>query len=183
MRSLGVHDWRLARLEALIREHHATVLRYVWRRAPREYVDSVMAETFLVAWRRLDDVPDDALPWLIGVARNVIATERRTTRRREALILRLGLHHRPVHTLDEQESPIAQAFERLSDKDREVLMLMVVEEMTAEEAAAALGELPNAIRSRVRRAKPRLARALEQVEREEAGAWRADALKAKERTP
>ncbi len=49
-----------------------------------------MAETFLVAWRRLDDVPADALPWLYGVARRVLANERRSAGRRAALEQRVA---------------------------------------------------------------------------------------------
>jgi RNA polymerase sigma-70 factor, ECF subfamily len=181
----SAYEARLPRLEALIREHHAAVLRYAWRRAPRDSIDDVMADTFLVAWRRLDEVPVDARPWLIGVARNVIATHARTRRRLEALRGRLQLSYEPVCvSVDEPETAIAQAFERLPVRDREVLMLVVVEEMTAEEAAVALDGLPaNTVRSRLRRAKRRLTRALAEIEREGAGCWPSDSLNVKENTP
>jgi RNA polymerase sigma-70 factor, ECF subfamily len=65
------------------------VRAYAWRRAP-SLADEIVAETFLVAWRRLEDVPDDALPWLFGVARNFRANLHRSDRRRSALVERLG---------------------------------------------------------------------------------------------
>jgi RNA polymerase sigma-70 factor (ECF subfamily) len=72
------------RFERLFRTHHAAVLAYVRRRASTERVDDAVAETFLVAWRRLDRVPDEPLPWLLGVARKVLATGARAERRRRA---------------------------------------------------------------------------------------------------
>jgi RNA polymerase sigma-70 factor (ECF subfamily) len=52
------------------------------RRVAAEAVDDVVSEAFTVAWRRLDDIPDDPLPWLLGVARNVVGTARRGEARR-----------------------------------------------------------------------------------------------------
>ncbi len=61
-------ETREAQFNRLYELHLEAVRAYAWRRAPG-LADDVVAETFLVAWRRLDDVPaDDALPWLIGVA-------------------------------------------------------------------------------------------------------------------
>jgi RNA polymerase sigma-70 factor (ECF subfamily) len=67
--------------ESLFRDHYAAVRGYALRRAPRDMAPDVVAETFLVAWRRLDDVPADALPWLYGVARRVLANARRSADR------------------------------------------------------------------------------------------------------
>ena len=61
-------DERETRFEALFDAHREAVRAYMWRRDP-ELADDVTAETFLVAWRRLADVPAEPLPWLIGVAR------------------------------------------------------------------------------------------------------------------
>src|SRR5258708_1437030 len=63
------------RFDALFREHHPAVRAYARRRVPREVVDDIVSETFLVVWRRLDDVPDPPLPWLRTVPRNVAGTE------------------------------------------------------------------------------------------------------------
>ena len=71
-----------ARLEALFDEHYSAVRTYARRRAPEALVDDVVAETFLVAWRRIDELPDDVRPWLLGVARKTLSTQLRSARRR-----------------------------------------------------------------------------------------------------
>ncbi len=83
------HARAAERFEQLFRSHHRAVAAHARRRAPGDTSDDVVASTFLVAWRRLDEVPADSLPWLLAVARNVIATQQRGSRRRGALRLRL----------------------------------------------------------------------------------------------
>ena len=80
---------RRVRFEALFERHHTAVRAYVVRRSAGIVVEDVVADTFLVAWRRLEDVPDVALPWLLGVARRVLADQRRGARRRRSLTERL----------------------------------------------------------------------------------------------
>ena len=63
---------RIERFDRLFAAHFDAVRAYAWRRDPAT-ADDVAAETFLVAWRRLEDIPADSLPWLIGVARNMDA--------------------------------------------------------------------------------------------------------------
>ncbi len=75
--------------DALFEAHYRDVLRYVLRRAPLASAEDVLAETFLVAWRRSEQIPDDPLPWLLGVARRVLANQRRGELRRDALLGRL----------------------------------------------------------------------------------------------
>src|SRR5436190_8892939 len=79
---------REVRFNRLYEDHFEAIRRYVWRREPA-LADDVVAETFLVAWRRLDDVPLDARPWLIGVARNTRLNIHRATRRQHAVVNRL----------------------------------------------------------------------------------------------
>ena len=78
------------RFRALFAAHRSAVLAYARRRVDPDAAADVVAETFLVAWRRLDAVPDDALPWLYGVARKVVGNQRRAQRRSQALVERLG---------------------------------------------------------------------------------------------
>lgn len=80
-----------ARFEALYAEYGDTVLRYALRRTTRASADDVVAETFLVAWRRLDRVPAEPRGWLLAVARRALANQRRGERRRDALATRLAL--------------------------------------------------------------------------------------------
>jgi DNA-directed RNA polymerase specialized sigma24 family protein len=79
-----VERTREDRFEELFREHYRAVRGYALRRAPGDLAQDVVSETFLAAWRRLDDVPDDALPWLYGVARRVPANQRRSADRGSA---------------------------------------------------------------------------------------------------
>lgn len=158
--------------EELFRVHHAAVLAYVRRRAPAEGVDDVVAETFLVAWRRFERVPvDQPLPWLLGVARNVLATHRRGSGRRSALSARLSsrwteLAGQPPDSNDwclaeGQGGPVTAALARLREKDREAVTLIAWEGLRPSEAAAVLGESPGAFRVRLHRARGRLRLALE----------------------
>ena len=79
-------DDREARFRRVCEAHTAAVLAYALRRVPREDAADVVAETFLVAWRRLDDVDErSALPWLYAVARRVLLSQQRATRRQHAI--------------------------------------------------------------------------------------------------
>jgi RNA polymerase sigma-70 factor (ECF subfamily) len=155
-----------APVEGLFNRHYAAVSSYVRRRAPAETVDDVVAETFVVAWRRWERVPvDDALPWLLAVARNVIATQRRGIQRREALAARLrrtaeAQMPEPAG-IEELDGSIAAALAELGEKDREALTLIAWDGLTPREAAVVLGELPTTFRARLHRAKRRLRRLLD----------------------
>src|SRR3954453_23562581 len=77
------------RFERIYRENFRAVLRFAALRIDPERAKDVAAETFLVAWRRLDDVPAEPRAWLLGVARKVIAGQFRSQTRRNALATRL----------------------------------------------------------------------------------------------
>ena len=139
------------------------VLGYALRRTGNgEDAADVVAETFLTAWRRIDDVPegDAARLWLYGVARNVLANHRRGERRRSELGDRLrqdlaGAHADPEYT--GELAVVAAAFRALPDADRELLGLVGWEGLRAREIAAVLGCSPNAVRIRLHRARGRFA--------------------------
>src|SRR3954465_493008 len=76
--------------EELFRKAYPAVRGYALRRTSPDAAQDAVAETFLVAWRRFNDVPEDALPWLFGVARRVLANQRRASGRGEALRQRLA---------------------------------------------------------------------------------------------
>jgi RNA polymerase sigma-70 factor (ECF subfamily) len=151
---------RRARFEELYREYVGVVAAYALRRASKETAEDVVAETFLVAWRRLDRVPDQPLPWLYAVARRTLANQRRSAARRESLVHRLELEFRamPPNPVD---GHLLDALGSLRPDDREVLMLVAWEGLTATEAAQGLDCSPVACRIRLHRARKRLARALE----------------------
>ena len=71
---------RAERFEQMFDSHAARVYAYAARRSSPDVANEVVGETFLVAWRRLDDVPPDPLPWLLNVARKVLANVRRKSR-------------------------------------------------------------------------------------------------------
>ena len=148
-------------------DHFDRVLGYALRRVNRpEDAADVVAETFLVAWRRLGDVPEEPRTrlWLYGVARRVLANQRRGDRRRTALGERLGAQLAtsvPDHAGDVVDRVrYADALARLSDGDREVVLLHVWEGLEPREIADVLGVSAVAARSRLSRARARLRAAL-----------------------
>jgi RNA polymerase sigma-70 factor (ECF subfamily) len=152
---------REERLDALWITHAPAVMRYARRRVLNAEVDEVVAETFLVAWRRIDEVPSYALPWLLGVARGVSANVRRAARRRDALTERLTAAEQPppVHqdlVHDGALATVAAALARLSDDDRELLTLIEWDGLTREQAAEAMRCSRSALAVRLHRARRRL---------------------------
>lgn len=150
---------RRARFEALFRDHHSAVQAYARRRVPREAVDDIVSETFVVVWRRLDDVPEPPLPWLLTVARNVAGTERRGAARRERLWLKAQSGHVEGYDLGEPEiadGRVLGALARLKERDRETLTLVAWDGLTPAQAAAVLGEPSVRFRQRLHRAGRRL---------------------------
>lgn len=147
--------------EALWRDHAAAVVRYARRRVLPGEVDEVVAETFLVAWRRLDEVPEPALPWLLGVARGVSANVLRSARRRDALTERLAIQPVRAPLLHADGSQVAAALARLGERDRELLTLLAWDGLDAAQAAESLGVSRATFAVRLHRARRRLRAALD----------------------
>jgi len=154
------------RFERLYRDNFRAVLRFAAGRIDPERAKDVAADTFLVAWRRLDDVPAEPRPWLFGVARRVIAGQFRSQTRREALATRLRVAHGgdagpdPAAALADRDAALA-AFAALGERDREVLRLVAWDGLTAAEAADVLAVSRLSFTVRLHRARRRLERALE----------------------
>ena len=149
--------------ERLFATHRAAILGYAARRGPFDDAKDVVAETFLVAWRRFETIPDDPLPWLFAVARNVIATRSRKAARRARLLERLEEAESsaaPPATHTERRELVA-TFMELSEKDREILMLVAWDGLTVAQAAASLGWPPSRFSVRLHRARRRLAARLD----------------------
>lgn len=151
------------RFETLFRAEYPAVFGYVARRAEPDVVDDLVDEVFLVAWRRLEQVPTEPRAWLLTVARNVLGTHIRTARRNRALHLRLASSNLelivPAANADRQA---AEALASLGKKDREALLLVSWEGLSPSEAAVVLGERPASFRSRLHRARSRFRQALEE---------------------
>lgn len=148
-------------LEALFRRHYRDVAAYVRRRAAPDLVEDIVAETFLVAWRRLDEVPADARPWLLGVARKTLSTQRRAGARRRSLLSKLAAQPLPREPESQGDLGVADALARLSEQDREAITLVAWDGLTPNEAAVVVGRSPVAFRVRLHRAKRRLRQQLD----------------------
>lgn len=138
---------RRLRFEQLFDAHYGAVSGYAHRRAASGDAEDAVGETFLVAWRRIDEVPVDAKPWLLGVARRVLANQRRAGARRAALTERVAQDSTGRDELE--RSPILAALGRLSEGDREVLLLAAWDGLAPAEAAAVLGCSPTAAKVRL----------------------------------
>lgn len=165
------------RFRSLYEENFTPLLGYALRRvaAPEDAADAV-ADTFLVAWRRLDRVPDGdgARLWLYGVCRRTLANHNRSSTRRTRLGARLR------STLAEQVIPdpagdvalgvtVRNALARLRPTDRELLQLSSWERLEPREIAVVLGISARAARTRLSRARERLRQELDGDDPREAG--------------
>lgn len=163
--SVGVNEAeRRRRLEVLFREHADAVHAYALRRIDAATADDTVSEVFAIAWRRLEDVPDPALPLLLGCARRVLANQRRGGRRAGALRSRLAANVLGVIPTGEGDGVLRQALNELREGDREVLLLIVWEGLGPGEAATVLGCSRGALAVRLHRARRRLELALARVE-------------------
>jgi len=143
---------REQRFEQIYRQHASAVSAYARRRTTDSLAEEIVAETFAVCWRKLDGVPENALPWLYAVARKTLANERRRSSR--LAYVPEDVSHEPEPVGD---SALTTAFAELSDADREVLRLVAWEGLSLRDAARVLACSPVACRVRYHRAKSRLA--------------------------
>jgi RNA polymerase sigma-70 factor (ECF subfamily) len=139
--------------------HWRAVSRYVARRVAPEAVQDVVSETFLVAWRRYDELNGEPLPWLLGIARRVAANQRRSGARRRALLERLhgvAAAERRSDVLP-GDRRLAAAWALLGERDREALMLVAWDGLDHRDAATVMGCSTSAFTVRLHRARRRLA--------------------------
>lgn len=158
MRALDADERAFGELFA---RHHHRVFRHALHlvAVPTE-ADEVMTAAFFELWRRRSSVhlvDGSVLPWLLVTATNVANNVRRSGRRYQALLDRLP-PVRPARAADvEDESDVVAAMRRLSLADQQVLTLCVMEGLSEREAAEALQIAPGTVKSRLHRAKRRLA--------------------------
>jgi RNA polymerase sigma factor (sigma-70 family) len=151
----------------LYRRHRSSVARYIARRLGAEMCEDVTAEVFIRAFGgRAGYVPerDSALPWLLGIANHVIGDHRRVEARRLAALSRavVGPRSVPAPEIRAVAPDVVDELRRLPKHQRDTLLLVVWGELSYEEAASGLGVPIGTVRSRIARARTRLARALEQ---------------------
>ena len=153
-----------ARFEALYAAHNAAVRTYVRRRVDWQDADDVVADVFVIAWRRLRDVPEDPLPWLFGVARRVMANRWRGATRGAALRDRIMSERArlapSVSMASESTQDVLRALSAMREQDRETLLLVAWEGLSPAQAAKVLGVSPNTFSARLSRARKRFEKAL-----------------------
>jgi RNA polymerase sigma-70 factor (ECF subfamily) len=153
--------------------HYRQIRDFCRRRVAGDLVDDAVAETFLTAWRRIDDVPagDAALLWLYGVAYRVVGHQWRSAARRRRLEGRLrSIAHGSTVAADESLHDddacrlVLVAVAHLGDHDAEVLRLVAWEQLSILDVATVLGIAPNAVKQRLHRARRNLAREYRRLE-------------------
>jgi RNA polymerase sigma-70 factor, ECF subfamily len=161
-RSYRVDDVdRHAQLEAWFRAYGDRVLAYLLHRTDRETAQDLLQEVFVTAFRKAPEVPDPPIGWLLGTARRMLANAARGDQRRDRLVLRVG-REVPAAVVstrgdDATGDVVARTLTELSVRDREVLTLSAWYELTADEAAQALGCSRSAYAVRLHRARHRFA--------------------------
>jgi RNA polymerase sigma-70 factor, ECF subfamily len=153
-----------ARFERLYQSHAGAVLTFARRRTSPNEAEDVVAEVFLAAWRRLEEVPADPLPWLLGIARGVLSNRRRGAARSSALDTRLREVAPTGPVGDEAWTPdgrVLRALRTLAPSDQELLLLVAWEQLNRRQVAEVLGTSAGTVAVRLHRARRRLARALD----------------------
>jgi RNA polymerase sigma factor (sigma-70 family) len=156
-----------ARFERLYLEHYRSIYSYIGRRVPSSGMEAadLVADVFAVAWRRVDDIPPppEERLWLFGVARRRLLEHSRQRESRSRLLTRLAAQPTPEAptSLSQVHVVLQSALERLSQLDREILLLVVWDGLSHAEVASVFGCSVNAIASRLKRARAQLRSALE----------------------
>lgn len=154
-------DQGVAWFRTCYQQGYPDLLRFVERRAHPSQAEDVVAEVFLVAWRRLPDLPrdlDGARAWLFGIAHLILANARRGEERRQALAVRIAevtTAHDPGAdpALGASQLDLVTAWRRLRAVHQEALALTAWEGLTSRQAAAVLDISPTAFRLRLSRAR------------------------------
>jgi len=169
----GGHADSRAGFEQLFRETRMDLLAYIMRRSPTaEDAADVLAEAYLIAWRKFDGIPtgERARLWLFGVARNLLMKGASQRRSRQTLVERLAGELRSAHPPhnpvdDERASALRAALAELPARDRELVMLTAWEGLTPKQIATVVGTPVNVVRVRLHRARARLTRDLASPQR------------------
>lgn len=166
------------RFHQLFDDHYRIVMSHALRRTQTaDDAHDVASETFAVAWRRLDVVPDDRdgqVSWLLATARRVLANLHRSHRRRRALQARVEADRGAEVTRDVGESAtevelVRAALGELGEVDREILRLAAWEDLPHRQVAQILDLSVSAVSVRLHRARGRLTDVLEQMEHDTGG--------------
>ena len=160
------------RFTDLYRSQHQKIFDFACRRVGPEVALEVVSETFLVAWRKIPDLPDEIVPWLYRVASFEIANQRRRQLRTDRLHSAIALDQRDTQAagpISDLSGDVAAAFGSLSNADQEILRLATWERVTMAEGASVVGCSVPAYRMRLHRARARLGKRVRDAKPESYG--------------
>jgi RNA polymerase sigma factor (sigma-70 family) len=161
-----VPDADADRFTRLYEANYRRVVGYALRRAPAEVAREVADESFLIAWRRLPEVPEPALPWLLVTARNLLGDHHRSGRRADVLLVEavgIAAEPDPSEAVVER-SVVLQAVGALPAADREALVLTVWDGLSNRDAASVAGCSIGTFAVRLHRARRRLRAQLDRID-------------------
>ncbi len=156
------------RFKAVFEDAYEPVVRFAQRRTDPARAEDIAAETFLVAWRRVRELPTDpgdARAWLFGIARNCLLNETRGVRRRTALAVRLAGVAESAQSPDHSPAlvdrlALGAAWDQLGPDEQECLALTIFDGLSSPQAGEVLGISAGAYRLRLTRARAALRRHL-----------------------
>ena len=162
----------MRRFTAMYDAHHGQVYGYAVDRAGARWAEEIASETFLVAWRKFAEVPDPALSWLLGVARNLAREQYRLTARDQSIEAELSASFAagestsadPADVVTERDT-VLTALAELSQDDRELLTLVLWHGVSPREAASVIGCSTPTYFVRLHRARRRLEQILKAHDR------------------
>lgn len=160
-------DVSRARFEQVAADLTEPLRRFLARRTDPATADDVLADTLLVCWRRLDELPEEPLPFAYGVARNCLANAERGARRQARLAARIAVVDPPVEATAppvEPDESLTRALAALRPEDAELLRLWAWEQLEPAEIATVLAITPNAVSIRLHRAREKLRDQLRKIE-------------------
>ena len=156
-----------ARFEALAAEVVEPVRRYLARRTDPDTAEDVLADTLLVCWRRIGELPEPALPWVYGVAKNCLANAERGDRRQRRVAARVAVVDPPPEATREPDAAderVSAALAALRPEEAELLRLWAFEQLGPGEIAQALEITPNAASIRLHRARHKFLDEMRKIE-------------------
>jgi RNA polymerase sigma-70 factor (ECF subfamily) len=164
-------DDPLERFAGVYDMYYRNVLRYALQHAEQGTAEDVASETFLIAWRRFPEIPDPPLPWLLGVARNLLRKQAGAGQRRRALVDRIAAltSRADSFTVDAgdfvvERTVALEALASLPERDAEALTLVTWHGLTPADAAEVVGCSTRAFTVRLSRARQRLVKALQSAD-------------------